>query len=157
MTHILDCNILKKSQIIMNHLPIKKKKCTYEEKNPASCQTSLSASAEVFQISSKHANTHCHCLINAVILPLYDQTAYQWQSHDTRQVKLDRSPWFSSRKLSQRHSQAAQADVVLVSKMRQTLFFLSVQLSEREVEMQQCWISCLTQDTGQNSCIRCFL
>lgn len=62
-----------------------------------------------------------HIVSVTIILITTLSTSDRKQRYDTPQIKLDCSPWFSSRDLSQRHSQDAQADITLVSKMRQTL------------------------------------
>lgn len=119
-----------------------------KQKTPASCQTSISASGEVLNSKSKHGNTHYQsfknkwsfCPFTTTLLLTSDKATKQ--AYDTLQIKLDCSPLFSSKKLSQRHSKAGQADVTVVSKMRQTCVYQFYQ--------RLSCICCLMQDTGEN-------
>lgn len=88
------------------------------------------------KLKTKHANTHYIILKEKVqvILPIYSHTAYSdkvtKQAYHTLQVRLDCSPWFSSKKLSQRQSKAGQADVTVVSRMRFLVYQFSCQRDE---------------------------
>ncbi len=88
--------------------------------------------------------------INEDIQPFYNHTDYQ-SAYDTLQVKLCSLTWFSSKKLLQWHSKAAQADITLLVKWNKLLSDPSS--VQRAMELRQCCISCMMQDTGENSCI----
>lgn len=103
LNQILDWQILNR-ELLELHYQLKKMAgcCTYWVKNPANLYKGVCRGV------SNKVKTCWHTLSLPHSLPV-------------TQVQLDCLAWLLSRKLSRRHSKAAQNDVILVSKMMQTV------------------------------------